>query len=82
MWQLQGHWNLSKEVIVDEMMICYKGKYRPACQYMPKKPQKWRIKIWCIADAVFKYMHDFDIYCRASQHSLDYEGGKKFEGGQ
>ena len=41
----KAQWNLSKEVTVDEMMICYKGKYCPACQYMPKKPKKWEIKI-------------------------------------
>jgi hypothetical protein len=30
---------------------------------MPKKPQKWRIKIWCLAVSVSKYVYNFDIYC-------------------
>ena len=31
---------------------------------MPKKPQKWGIKIWCLADFTSKYVYNFDIYCR------------------
>ena len=30
---------------------------------MPKKPQKWGIKIWCLADSTSKYVYNFDIYC-------------------
>jgi hypothetical protein len=53
-------WELGKYVTVDEMMIGYKGSYCPATQYMPKKPQKWGIKVWCLSDT--KYVYDFDIY--------------------
>ena len=30
---------------------------------MPKKPQKWGIKIWCLTDSKSKYVYNFDIYC-------------------
>jgi hypothetical protein len=56
-------WTLGKYITVDEMMIRYKGSYCPARQYMPKKPQKWVIKVWCLADSVSKYVYNFDIYC-------------------
>jgi hypothetical protein len=26
------------------------------------KPEKWGIKIWCLADSITKYVYDFDIY--------------------
>jgi hypothetical protein len=34
-------YSLGKYVIVDKMIIWYKGSYCPARQYMPKKPEKW-----------------------------------------
>jgi hypothetical protein len=37
-------WSLGKFVTIDEMMVRYKGIYCPIRQYMPKKPEKWRIK--------------------------------------
>jgi len=61
-------WKLDKFITFDEMMIRYKGSYCPARQYMPKKPQKWGIKVWCLADSVSKYVFNFDIYCGA--HSV------------
>ena len=30
---------------------------------MPKKPQKWGFKIWCLAESTSKYIYNFDIYC-------------------
>jgi len=48
---------------IDEMMIRYKGTYYPARQYMPQKPQKWGIKVWCLADFVSKFVSNFEIYC-------------------
>jgi hypothetical protein len=44
-------------------MIRYKGSYCPARQYMPKKPQKWGIKVWCLADSIFKFVYNFIFYC-------------------
>ena len=44
-------------------MVQYKGTYCPAHQYMPKKSQKWSIKIWCLAYLVSKFVYNFNIYC-------------------
>jgi len=38
-------WNVGKFVTIDEMMICYKGTYCLARQYMPQKPLKWGLKV-------------------------------------
>jgi len=45
------------------MMIRYKGTYYPTRQYMPQKPQKWGIKVWCLADAISKFVSNFEVYC-------------------
>jgi hypothetical protein len=57
--------SLSKYITVDEMMIRYKGSYCPARQYLPNKPCKWGVKVWCVADSSSKYVYNFDIYCGA-----------------
>ena len=56
-------WILEKFVTMDEMMVHCKGTYCPTPQYMPKKSQKWGIKILCLAYSVSKYVYNFDIYC-------------------
>ena len=62
----QENWNLGQMVTVDEMMVRYKGRYCPIRQYMPNKPCKWGIKVWCVADASRKYVYDFEVYTGAS----------------
>ena len=47
-------WKLGKFCTIDKMMIKYKGTYCPLQQYMPQKPQKWGIKVWCLACSVTK----------------------------
>ena len=54
---------LGKFITIDKMMIHYKGTYCPTRQYMPKIPQKWGIKVWCLVDSKLQYVYDFDIYC-------------------
>ena len=56
-------WVLWKFLTMDEMMVRYKGTYCPARYYMPRKPQKLGIKIWCLVDFVSKFVYNFDIYC-------------------
>ena len=56
-------WNLGKNLIIDEMMVGYKGTYSPICQFMPYKPLKWGLKVWCLACLVSKYVWNFDFYC-------------------
>jgi hypothetical protein len=60
-------YTLGKFVTVDEMLIRYKGSYCPARQYMPMKPYKWGIKVWCLADSSTKFVYNFDIYCGRNQ---------------
>jgi hypothetical protein len=43
-------WNLGQYVTIDETMFKYKTYY-PARQYMPKKPMKWGVKVWCVKDS-------------------------------
>jgi hypothetical protein len=56
-------YSLGKYVTVDEMMIRYKGSYCLARQYMPNKPEKWGVKVWCMADSTSKFVYNFKIYC-------------------
>jgi len=39
-----------QHISVDESMISYKGRLS-FVQYMPKKPHKWGLKAWVLADA-------------------------------
>jgi hypothetical protein len=64
-------WKLGQHVTIDETMVKYKGTYCPARQYMPKKPIKWGIKVWCIADSTSRFVWDFDIYCGKNQATLE-----------
>lgn len=45
--------NLGDKTTADEMMVC--GKYCAIRSYLPNKPNKWGIKVWCLTDAVGKY---------------------------
>jgi hypothetical protein len=63
-------WSLGKYLVIDKMMIRYKGSYSPIGQYMPNKPQKWGLKIWCLAYAVSKYVYNFSIYCGKSVEAV------------
>jgi hypothetical protein len=56
-------WSLGKFLTIDEMMVRYKGSYSPIRQYMLKKPEKWRIKFWVLADSTSKFIYCFEIYC-------------------
>ena len=55
------HYTPAKEMSVDEAMIRYKGRvfFR---QYMPKKPIKWGIKVWTLADAKNGFISNFQVY--------------------
>ena len=56
-------WNLEKTCTIDEMMIWYKGTCCLICQYMPNKPEKWGLKVWCLACSASKYVSNFEVYC-------------------
>ena len=56
---------------VDEAMIKYKGR-TSLKQYMPMKPIKRGIKMWCRADSTNGYLCDFDIYTGKSQQGVQH----------
>jgi hypothetical protein len=62
-------WELGEFLTVDEMMIGYKGTYCPMRQYLPNKPCKCGIKVWCLTNSSSKYVYDFDVYC-GHDHNL------------
>lgn len=46
---------------VDEAMIAFRGRLGFK-QYIPAKPTKYGIKVWCRADPVNGYLNDFQVY--------------------
>jgi hypothetical protein len=56
-------WSLGKFLTINEMMVRYKGSYCPIHQYMLKKPEKWDIKFWILAESISKFIYCFEIYC-------------------
>ena len=51
----------SRDVAVDEAMIEFDGRIGWK-QYMPKKPVRWGIKLWCLCESSSGYCLDFDVY--------------------
>ena len=74
------NYNPHREQAVDEAMIKYKGR-TSLKQYMPMKPIKRGIKMWCRADSTNGYLCEFDIYTGKSpqgvQHGLGYSAVTK-----
>ena len=54
----------SRDVSVDETMIGFRGRFGPK-QYMPKKPTKYGIKAFTMADAAYGYMLNILVYTGA-----------------
>ncbi|KAL5510009.1 hypothetical protein EMCRGX_G005473 [Ephydatia muelleri] len=54
-------YRMKKEVSVDESIIAYKGRLS-FLQYMPKKPHKWGMKAWVLAEAETGYTWNFHLY--------------------
>ncbi|XP_064648759.1 piggyBac transposable element-derived protein 4-like [Lineus longissimus] len=50
---------------VDEAMVKFDGRLAWK-QYMPKKPVKWGIKIWCLCDSNAGYILAFEVYTGAA----------------
>ena len=68
------HYTPSMNVSIDEQMLGTKARIS-FLQYLPKKPQKWGVKLWVLADSMNGYVPAFDIYTGASdgaEHGLAY----------
>ena len=54
-------YRLGKQIAIDESMIGFKGRLW-FIQYMPKKPTKWGMKAYVLADSVSGYTHSWQLY--------------------
>ena len=51
----------NQQLSVDESMIGFKGRLSWV-QYMPKKPTKWGMKAWVLADSTNGYAYNWKLY--------------------
>jgi len=63
----QSVYTLHREVSVDETMIGFKGRL-DFIQYMPKKPTKWGLKAFVLADAHTGYVYNWHLYTGTCTH--------------
>ncbi len=56
-------WQAGKDVSLDESMIKYCGRAVAFIQYMPAKPIKHGIKVFCLCCAATAVMLSFEVYC-------------------
>ena len=66
-----GYYQPSRELSIDEMMVgtrCHVS----FLQYMPKKPCKFGVKVWVLAEAKTGYVLGFQIYTGASLTTEEY----------
>ena len=50
-----------RELSIDEQMISFKGRLS-FLQYMPKKPTKWGMKAFVLADSNTGYVYNWKLY--------------------
>ena len=62
-----------KNLSVDESMIAFKGRLSWV-QYMPKKPHKWGLKAWVLADSANGYVWNWELYTGKIQGRDDGKG--------
>ena len=51
-----------QQLSIDEAMISYKGRLS-FLQYLPKKPKKWGMMAWALADSTVGYICNWKLYC-------------------
>jgi len=59
--QSASAWELGRHVDVDEAMVPFKGR-APCKQYLPLKPKKRGLKLWCLNDSSNGYFYQINIY--------------------
>jgi hypothetical protein len=64
-------WQAGKDVSLDELMIKYCGCADAFIQYMPAKPIKHRIKVFCLCCAATVVMLLFEVYCGKDNSKTD-----------
>ncbi len=68
-------WHAGKDVSLDESMIKYFGRAVAFIQYMPAKPIKHGIKVFCLCCAVTAVMLAFEVLWKRQQHNRQHNGG-------
>lgn len=59
--RLKMCYTVGKNVTVDEQLVPFRGRC-PFTQYIPSKPHKYGIKIWCLCDASTYYAWNLEVY--------------------
>ena len=62
--KFQNSFDVRRHVAIDETMVGFRGRFG-AKQYMPKKPTKWGIKAFTMADSCTEYMCNILMYMGA-----------------
>ena len=65
----QAAFRPGREVSIDEAMIGFKGRLW-FIQYMPKKPTKWGMKAFVLADSVTGYTYNWRLYAGMMKYSV------------
>ena len=61
MENFQSSYTPTENLSIDESMVGFKG-WLAFLQYMPKKPQKWGMKAWVLADSSNGYVWNWKLY--------------------
>ena len=71
-----------QQISIDELMISYQGRL----QYLPKKPHKWGLKAWVLADSTNGYCWGWKLYTGKegdrSEHGLPHKAVMDLVGDQ
>ena len=59
--KFQSSYNPGRNIAIDETMVGFRGRFA-AKQYMPKKPTKWGVKAFTMADSSNGYMLNILLY--------------------
>lgn len=60
-----------QNISIDESMISYKGRLS-FIQYLPKKPHKWGLKAWVLADSRNGYTWGWQLYTGKSEGTAEH----------
>ena len=64
-------WRAGQKLSLDKSMIKYCGRAVAFVQYMPAKPIKHRIKVFCLCCAYSAIMLSFEVYCGKDSNKTD-----------
>jgi hypothetical protein len=68
---LQKIWTAGQHITIDESMIKYCGRAVAFIQYMPVKPIKHDIKVFCVCCAILGIMLAYKVYCGNKDKKTD-----------